>query len=220
MTNATPKTDTPDLAAENARLRAELQRSRDQVHYLMRQATTDELTGLLNRRGFLQLAEEALLEARSRGRALTMIYIDVDGLKKLNDERGHEEGDGLLVETAALLQRVFRTTDVVARIGGDEFVVLTRDFFGNGDVIRRRIADVSSALHRAGIQSHLISLSAGVIVVDPYESPDLADLLNRADEAMYSIKQGKSSRHRVASEERKAGEERKLECSEAQQNAA
>ncbi|MFX8860552.1 diguanylate cyclase, partial [Acinetobacter baumannii] len=77
------------------------------------------------------------------------------------------EGDVLLIETAMLLRKVFRATDVVARLGGDEFVVLTRDFHGNGDVIRRRIAQVSDALHRSGAQSREISLSAGVITVDP-----------------------------------------------------
>jgi diguanylate cyclase (GGDEF)-like protein len=182
---------TAHLVAENQRLREELERTRNEIGALLKQATTDELTGLLNRRGFLRLAEEELRFARARLQPLTMIYVDVDGLKELNDSAGHEEGDVLLIETAMLLRRVFRATDVVARLGGDEFVVLTRDFHGSGDVVRRRIAQVSEGLHRAGVQSRAISLSAGVIVVDPYESPDLGELLSRADKAMYSIKRSK-----------------------------
>ncbi len=207
-----------DLMAENERLRAELERTREEIHALLKQATTDELTGLLNRRGFLRLAEEELSYAQIGMRPLTLIYVDVDGLKELNDTVGHDEGDVLLIETAMLLRKVFRATDVVARLGGDEFVVLTRDFHGNGDVIRRRIAQVSDALHRSGVQSREISLSAGVITVDPYESPDLGDLLSRADKAMYTIKRGKLKDRRAS------GRERALPAAaaalEAHQNAA
>jgi diguanylate cyclase (GGDEF)-like protein len=192
-----------DLVAENERLRAELERSREEIHALLKQATTDELTGLLNRRGFLRLAEDELAYAQIGMRPLTLVYVDVDGLKELNDTVGHKEGDVLLIETAMLLRRVFRTTDVVARLGGDEFVVLTRDFHGNGDVVRRRIAQVSEALHNSGAQSREISLSAGVITVDPYESPDLGELLTRADKAMYSIKVARrGERRRVHQQER------------------
>ena len=192
-----------NLAVENEHLRAELERSRMEVLALREQATTDQLTGLLNRRGFLRAAEQELGRPQAGQRPLTLVYVDVDGLKALNDEAGHEAGDALLVETAALLRAAFRSTDVLARLGGDEFVVLTRGLHGDGAIIRHRIARLSQALHRSGEQSCEISLSAGVILAAPCAVPALEDLLHRADKAMYEIKQAKSGiyggRRRVSS---------------------
>ena len=184
---------TDHLVAENERLSAELEHARTQVRELLEQSTTDELTGLLNRRGFLRVAEAELRREQIAPHPLTLIYIDVDGLKALNDESGHEAGDALLVETAALLRAAFRSTDILARLGGDEFVVLTRDFHGHGEVMRHRIARLSQALHCAGAQSREISLSAGVITAMPSAVPALEDLLERADKAMYEIKYAKSA---------------------------
>jgi diguanylate cyclase (GGDEF)-like protein len=181
-----------NLAVENERLRAELERARIEVCALLEQATTDQLTGLLNRRGFLLAAEQELRRPQAGQRPLTLVYVDVDGLKALNDEEGHEAGDALLVETAALLRAAFRSTDILARLGGDEFVVLTRGLHGDGAIIRHRIARLSQALHRSGAQSCEISLSAGVILAPPCAVPALEDLLSRADKAMYEIKQAKS----------------------------
>ena len=179
------------LLSENEALRAELRHARDELRGLLAEATTDELTGLLNRRGFLRIAGEEMHIARAGGRGLTLIYIDVDGLKSVNDCYGHEDGDRLLVETAALLRRVFRETDAVARIGGDEFAVLTRDFYGDGAVLSQRIDDVSRALHGAGMQTHLISLSAGTVVVEPGSHDACHDLMRLADQAMYQIKRSR-----------------------------
>ena len=109
-----------DLAVENERLRVELEHARIEVRALLEQATTDELTGLLNRRGFLRVAEPELRRAQADQRPLTLVYVDVDGLKALNDEAGHEAGDALLVETAALLRAAFRSSDVMARLGGNK----------------------------------------------------------------------------------------------------
>lgn len=181
-----------DLAVENERLRAELERARIEVCALLEQATTDQLTGLLNRRGFLLAAEQELRRPQAGQRPLTLVYVDVDGLKAHNDEAGHEAGDALLVETAALLRAAFRSTDILARLGGDEFVVLTRGLHGDGAIIRHRIARLSQALHRSGAQSCEISLSAGVILAPPCAVPALEELLSRADKAMYEIKQAKS----------------------------
>lgn len=185
-----------DLSVENELLRAELERARAEVRALLAQATTDELTGLLNRRGFLRAAESELLQAQTDQRPLTLIYVDIDGLKKLNDQSGHEAGDALLVEAAALLRIAFRASDVVARLGGDEFVVLTRGFHGDGAVIRQRIAQMSRSLHQSGAQSREISLSAGVILTNPATTPTLDQLLARADQAMYAVKRAKSREYR------------------------
>lgn len=184
---------TARLTVENACLRAELAHARTQFRDLLEQATTDELTGLLNRRGFLRAAEEELGREQTAQYPLTLIYIDVDGLKALNDAAGHEAGDALLAETAELLRAAFRSTDILARLGGDEFVVLTRHFHGHGAIMRHRLARLSQALHHSGAQSHEISLSAGVISATPYTLPTLDDLLDRADKAMYEDKYAKSA---------------------------
>ncbi|MEO8994026.1 MAG: GGDEF domain-containing protein [Rhodanobacter sp.] len=187
-----------DLAVENERLRTELECARIEVYALLEQATTDELTGLLNRRGFLRLAEPELRRTRTNGLPLTLVYIDIDGLKPLNDEAGHEAGDALLIETAVLLRAAFRSTDIVARLGGDEFVVLTHGFQGDGAVVRHRIARMAQTLRRSGALSRDISLSAGVIMADPDAAPNLDELLGRADKAMYAIKHAKSREYRGA----------------------
>src|SRR5204863_7092401 len=84
----------------------------------------DELTGLYNRRGFLAVSEQSLAEIRLNGKVPTIVYADLDGLKEINDSLGHHEGDRALAKAAEILKESFRNTDIVARIGGDEFVVL------------------------------------------------------------------------------------------------
>src|ERR1700738_4044498 len=87
-------------------------------------AVNDELTGLLNRRGFLLLAEHQRSLADRKGTSLGLVFVDIDHFKSINDTFGHEEGDPALKELARLLQRTFRRSDIVARIGGDEFIVM------------------------------------------------------------------------------------------------
>src|SRR5690606_3152575 len=84
----------------------------------------DELTGLYNRRGFFALAEEQIRLARHGKRTLSLVFADLDGLKRINDILGHTAGDQAIFEAAAVLRQTFRESDVVARIGGDEFAAL------------------------------------------------------------------------------------------------
>jgi predicted signal transduction protein with EAL and GGDEF domain len=87
-------------------------------------ALSDELTGLYNRRGFMALAERQLKLGRRSGRGMLFILVDVDGLKQINDSLGHSQGDSALRRTAEVLRKTFRNSDVIARMGGDEFAVL------------------------------------------------------------------------------------------------
>ena len=183
-----------NLNDENRRLSAELQRARDEIRSLLSEGSTDELTGLLNRRGFLRLAGEELSIARAGNRSLTLVYIDVDGLKAINDRHGHAAGDRLLADTASLLRRVFRETDVVARIGGDEFVVLTRDFCGTSRTITDRLDEVSALLYATGSQRFPVALSAGVVVVNPKADDTWESMLDGADTEMYSIKKSRGAK--------------------------
>jgi diguanylate cyclase (GGDEF)-like protein len=87
-------------------------------------ALVDTLTGLYNRRGFLTLADEQLRLARRTGQGFALAFVDLDGMKKINDELGHEFGDAALITTAEILRSTFRGSDIIARLGGDEFIVL------------------------------------------------------------------------------------------------
>ena len=87
----------------------------------------DDLTGLFNRRGLLKQAAPYFDFARRQQEKLLLLFIDLDGMKRINDEFGHNEGDNALIRTATILNRSFRSSDVIARLGGDEFTVLVTD---------------------------------------------------------------------------------------------
>lgn len=149
----------------------------------------DELTGLYNLRGFRLLAGQALRLAQRSDQPFCLMFVDVDDLKQVNDEHGHAVGSLLLVETAELLQSTFRETDVVGRIGGDEFVVAGQ--FGREAIERfaGRLA-ANSAANR-GTQRPYASLSLGHVTADRERRQSLEDLLALADDAMYQQKRSK-----------------------------
>jgi diguanylate cyclase (GGDEF)-like protein len=159
----------------------------------------DELTGLHNRRGFFTLAEQHLRVARREGRELALVYLDLDGLKALNDRLGHEAGDRAIAGAAAALRGIFRTGDIVARIGGDEFAVLVSE---PADVpgLLKRISDAFAtheATHEAaqevtrGAAPAHLPFSAGVVLVDPSDGRTLDALLAEADAGMYAEKRAR-----------------------------
>ena len=153
----------------------------------VRQASlTDPLTGLYNRRGFELLAAQALRTCRRQRVPATIVYFDLDGLKEVNDTRGHRAGDELIVRGADLLARTFRDSDVVARLGGDEFAALLPGSDG-ADGIDRVLARLDAALAADGLVS--FSLGAASVAVDG--DADLATLLSEADGAMYEDKRSK-----------------------------
>jgi diguanylate cyclase (GGDEF)-like protein/PAS domain S-box-containing protein len=150
----------------------------------------DDLTGLRNRRGFFVLGESQLSLAQRLGRSAVLYFADVDGLKQINDQFGHEEGDRALTDFAEILRSTFRETDIVARLGGDEFVVLALE---SPDVdtsasVARFEEHLSQHKRNAGRRYHLTA-SMGVANLGPESSESLTDLLRRADTEMYRIKQ-------------------------------
>ena len=147
-----------------------------------RQSVTDELTGLLNRRGFFKRAEQELASLREVGKPGLVLFMDLDGLKELNDTEGHDAGDRLLVETAELLHTLFRDDDVLARIGGDEFAVFVP---GMADVAR-----VVARL-RDDTDTRRVRLSIGTAVFDPESPRGLYELLGAADTEMYADKRAR-----------------------------
>jgi diguanylate cyclase (GGDEF)-like protein/PAS domain S-box-containing protein len=152
-------------------------------------ALVDDLTGLYNRRGFYTLAEQQLRIIRRLQQCAFFVFIDVDGLKAINDRFGHAEGDHALSLVAACLVDTFRESDILGRIGGDEFVVMGSDAgAGNADQIRDR---VMAALARHGAHENLpyvLGASVGVVYTDPQVFNSLDDMVAIADQRMYQIK--------------------------------
>lgn len=154
-------------------------------------ALVDELTGLYNRRGFVTIANEQLKYARRAGHSLAVVFIDLDGMKMINDNFGHQAGDRALVETAAVLRSAFRNSDVVARMGGDEFAVLAiRADPGAASGLLRRLRDNLERANKQAPPSVRLSLSVGIAHCDPRVAPHTAieGLIAEADRAMYEDK--------------------------------
>ena len=155
-------------------------------------ALVDELTGLYNRRGFLALARQQLRIAGRVGAAVSQVYVDLDGLKQINDRLGHRIGDRALVETADLLRETFRDADVIARIGGDEYAVLTVEGATSGsDAMLERLRDRLARRNALADRRYPLSLSVGIARAEAGSGESVDELLGRADAWMYEQKRGK-----------------------------
>ena len=152
----------------------------------------DELTRLYNRRGFLNLAAQHLKLAQRTKRGLSLAFIDLDGLKHINDTFGHHEGDRALVETAEILKRTFRSSDIMARIGGDEFAILAIEAQeDSGGRLASRLQDKVREHNAQQQRSHELSLSMGIAHLDPQSPSSVEGLMTRADQALYEHKRSK-----------------------------
>jgi two-component system, cell cycle response regulator len=161
---------------------------------------TDELTGLYNRRGFLAFGLEHLKLAKRTGRAYTLVYIDVDGLKTVNDTLGHEMGDRLLVEAAEVLRQTFRISDICARIGGDEFAVIAVESpETTTPIFRRRLQKALDDFNRRKKFPVPLSLSSGMASSSQKNITDVEELLRRADRSLYEHKRSKIKAARAVS---------------------
>ncbi len=156
---------------------------------------TDELTGLLNRRGFTTIAQGHLRLASRTGQRFLLLFADVDGLKQINDTFGHHEGDHALARVSDVLRRTFRQSDVVARFGGDEFAILALDNRGDeGLAIRRRLTESLAAETACQSQPYPLSVSVGIIAFEGRLDEPLGALLARADSALYREKRARPNR--------------------------
>jgi diguanylate cyclase (GGDEF)-like protein len=163
-------------------------------------ATVDELTGLANRRGFFALGEHQLLVAARTRAAIALLFVDVDGLKSVNDTLGHSTGDRLLKEAADVLRETIRGSDLAGRLGGDEFCVL---LMGDPDLDAeravQRLRDTTAAHNARPGRSFQVSLSIGVSALPPGRSVTLEELIDAADEEMYEDKRAKRAAQPVRS---------------------
>lgn len=152
----------------------------------------DELTGLYNRRGFLTLARQQLKMADRMRKRVSHVFVDLDGLKVINDTLGHREGDLALLETADLLKETFRESDIIARIGGDEFVVIAlENATTTAEGWTARLQDNLRQRNARADRRFPLSVSMGIAYYDPDFPCALDELLARADSMMFAEKRAK-----------------------------
>jgi diguanylate cyclase (GGDEF)-like protein len=152
----------------------------------------DDLTGLYNRRGFRELAEQQLCVAARINKPVLLFFIDVDKFKQINDIFGHHAGDEILINLAAILKNTFRESDLIARIGGDEFTVLTMETSpdSNGLLIERLNANIEQK-NQGASGNHALSVTVGVSRYGLNGNDSVACLIDRADKEMYANKKSK-----------------------------
>lgn len=164
--------------------------------FLRTLSDADELTGLLNRRGFFTRVDEVRRRARRSDSQVLLMYLDVDGLKRVNDDLGHAAGDKLLVAAADVLRAAFRERDVVARLGGDEFVALAvlgrhHDERLDRQTIEARLEDAIKTKRVELGSAYDFSVSFGAMVANHAELDEIDELLARADQRMYTVKRAR-----------------------------
>ena len=192
------------VVVTSRRARELRERQLEQVSELTHRADTDSLTGLLNHRA-TRARIERYLENDGRHGSHALYIIDLDGFKRVNDINGHPEGDRVIAQAAAGIKRVFRTSDIVGRIGGDEFMVLLKNAAG-GELAAQKAAELCSVLQseygREG--GERISLTASVGVAAYNEGDTFQQLYKAADEALYSAKRSGKDRYVIARSEKRS----------------
>ena len=186
--------ETEELWRVVADLRERLRVAQQTIDELQREARQDPLTGLQNRRGLLIEVERAIDMVRRYGDSASVLFIDLDNFKQVNDSFGHEMGDLVLTQLAGLLRSNVRRSDTVARIGGDEFVVLMThsDYETARDKAGTLERLVSEAAVTARGEPLAIAASVGATAIEK-DDKDASEVLSRADKAMYVAKKGKSA---------------------------
>ncbi|MGD9618418.1 MAG: diguanylate cyclase [Mycolicibacterium sp.] len=188
--------DSTSVAMENVAVYSELeQRVRDRTTALQqaneeiqRLSLTDELTGLNNRRGFRLAAGPALDTGRGQGHHGLLAFLDVDGLKRVNDTEGHDAGDALIKDVATTLQSAVRPFDILGRMGGDEFCLLIVDSAIDPAELKSRLGEAFRRFNESSDRSYQLSASIGVVHTPPTDDRTLDELIAQADELMYADK--------------------------------
>jgi diguanylate cyclase (GGDEF)-like protein len=193
------------LAAEVGRLAAELTASRTRITELEARIDVDPLTETLNRRGFERELKRSLAYVKRYGVSAALVYLDLDEFKPVNDRHGHAAGDAVLRAVAAALVRHVRASDVVARIGGDEFVVLLWNV--NDTDATAKAAALEAAVYATPVRwaasTLVVGASAGVAFIGPLDTQ--AEVLASADAAMYARKAERRQRHSSAAQNDEPG---------------
>ena len=178
---------------ERERARADTLKWAEEIRNL---SIRDELTGLHNRRGFLELARHVIQQVdRARSSAL-LFFVDLNGMKLINDQLGHEQGDHALRETASVLRATFRASDIVARLGGDEFVALLPEATAEQlDLFTARIDAEIAVRNQNPALRYRLSASVGGTLYDWAQPESIEALLGKADALMYEQKRARKALH-------------------------
>ncbi|MDF1684125.1 MAG: GGDEF domain-containing protein, partial [Legionellaceae bacterium] len=148
-----------------------------------------KVSGLYNRRGFRILAEQKMKEAARLKQEVVLFLVDIDDMKFINDNFGHKAGDQALVETAAILKKLFRKMDIICRWGGDEFIILAVNAEGDRlAVMRERLEDHLRNYNANSVQTFKLSLSMGAFSNADALNRPLDEMIQQADKAMYQEK--------------------------------
>lgn len=174
---------------------------RQMMEYVTHLATHDQLTGLAGRSLLQDRVVQAVDQARRSGTKVALFMIDLDHFKRINDSLGHSAGDQILIEAAQRLKCSVRSTDVVARMSGDEFVVVMSDITSLEDVEQRATDLVSNLAPEISVDGCLVNVTASVgVCIFPDFATDAKDLLKRADSAMYAAKEDGRNQHQIFNE--------------------
>jgi len=183
---------TKELADRTIELEKALDVVQETSEKLERLSVMDELTGLYNRRGFLTLAKQQIALKARNNKDLLLVFFDIDGMKKINDTLGHSVGDYALVSFANLLKKAFRCSDVIARIGGDEFVVLAIECsIREYKKVKSRLDYSIKEFNASNHQEFQLSVSAGAAPSDPDTTFTIEQLMEEADAELYKEKKRK-----------------------------
>ena len=185
--------DMDTLAGELSTLQRQVDAQAEMIRSLKRDTITDPLTGALNRRGFEFELNKSLANARRHNRLSALLFVDMDNFKQINDTHGHHAGDEALCHVADLLQANIRETDVLARVGGDEFSIILNDVRSVQDAENRArllAGFISSSPVR--FEGALIEVRASVGTQSFQAEDDMVEVIARADEAMYAAKKAGS----------------------------
>jgi diguanylate cyclase (GGDEF)-like protein/PAS domain S-box-containing protein len=180
-------------AGRDVTIRRQLeQRQAEQAEELRHLSLRDGLTGLYNRRGFLELSAQLVRVAERERHRIALLFVDLDGLKRINDELGHGHGDRAITEAAELLRSTCRATDLVARLGGDEFVLLASNVEGDSlEILKGRLQRALAQVNAQPGREYALSFSLGVSMFDPLAPAPIESLLVEADARMYEAKGGR-----------------------------
>jgi len=155
-------------------------------------STIDDLTNLLNRRGFFAVAQKQCYIASRNNLTLYFLFIDLDGLKEINDKYGHSVGDAALIDTANILKDTFRSSDIIARIGGDEFVVISVETPENSrNMLTDRLNKNLALFNSKSDKPYRLSFSTGLTHYSSEQPCSVDELLSEADKKMYEEKKNR-----------------------------
>jgi len=177
--------DRPPYVLGHAQDVTELRDAQEQLRHL---AMTDEVTGLHNRRGFFTYGSKFLADAAKHHKAVAAVYVDIDGLKRVNDTFGHDAGTALIVAAGDALKNTFRAADIVARLGGDEFVALAMVSRQDSVSITNRLTWHLDKFNAGSGLPYRLAMTAGLAYLDPGDAATLDALVKEADLAMYKRK--------------------------------